>query len=46
MAEATMLKVKEFFGMGTREFADDWKKMTDEDKTQLKAGIGDGSLTY
>ncbi len=41
-----MLGVKEFFEMGTREFANDWKELTDEDKEHLKKGVDDGSLTY
>ena len=46
MTAATMLQVKEFFGMPTREFSTAWKALTDQDKEQLKAGIGNGSLTY
>jgi hypothetical protein len=44
---ATMTEVKNYFGYtSTASFAADWRKLTDEDKEQLKNGIGDGSLTY
>ena len=41
-----MKDVKEFFGMSTRQFADEWKQLNDEERLQLKTGIGNGSLTY
>jgi hypothetical protein len=28
------------------EFREEWAQLTDQDKTDLKNGIGDGSLTY
>lgn len=40
-----MLKVKEFFGMGTREFATEWKAMPEKDREELKTGIENGTLT-
>lgn len=47
---ATMADVFKFFADGTdykmSEFRNDWKDLTDEDKEQLKRGIGDGTLTY
>lgn len=46
MTEATVKDVKEFFDMNANDFMKDWKALTDDDKTQLKAGIGDGTFTY
>lgn len=47
MPEANLVQVKEFFGYATlSDFSKDWKQCTEEDRTHLKAGIGDGSLTY
>jgi hypothetical protein len=50
MADATMADVFKFFADGTdykmSEFRNDWKELTDQDKADLKAGIGNGSLTY
>lgn len=46
MATSGMLAVKEFFNMGTREFSTEWKKLSDADKDQLKAGVENGTLTY
>lgn len=45
--EGTMLDVKNFFGYtSASSFAADWKKLSDVDKKQLKAGIADGTLDY
>lgn len=46
-----MLAVFKFFSAGYPEykmtdFRKDWAELTDEDKTQLKAGIADGSFNY
>lgn len=54
MAEATAANIKqvrEFFTHPDRplsltEFKNDWGQMTDQDKDQIKNGIGNGSLTY
>lgn len=46
MAEATLKQVTEFFGIPLSQFAKEWKQLTEEDRQQLKAGIGDGSLNY
>lgn len=45
--DATISQVKNFFGEdNTAKFAKEWRDLTDTDKAQIKAGIGDGSLTY
>lgn len=49
MPDATLKQVAEFFrkdGETLSQFADEWKALPDTDKAHLKAGIGDGSLTY
>jgi hypothetical protein len=47
MTEANLNQVREFFGYpNLRAFADDWKVVPTEDRAQLRAGIGDGTLTY
>jgi hypothetical protein len=46
MSEATLKEVMAFFEMPSKGFATEWRRMTDEDKAQIKLGIGSGSLTY
>lgn len=44
---ATPKEVKEFFGFtNSPEFIKDWKELSDQDKIDLKEGIGNGSLNY
>lgn len=43
---ATLKDVMAYFNMTPAEFTPDWRKMTADDKAQLRQGIGDGSLTY
>jgi len=43
---ASVLDVMHYFDMKPGEFKLDWMKMTVTDKDQLRAGIGNGSLTY
>ena len=43
----TVKDVKDFFGeKNTAKFTEEWKQLTDQDKEQLKEGIGNGSLNY
>lgn len=49
MAEATLKEVAVFLrkdGETLSQFTAEWKRMTDADKIEIRAGIGDGSLTY
>lgn len=47
MADATMRDVMLYFEYpSAAKFAPEWKALTDQDKTDLKKGIGDKSLTY
>ena len=47
MSEAATLKqVMEFFAIPTGQFGKEWKVLSDSEKAQIKAGLGDGSLTY
>lgn len=45
---ATLKDVREFFGMTVGQFRDEWTKqgLTDDDKHAIRAGIGNGSMTY
>lgn len=46
-SEGTMLDVKNYFQYtSASSFAADWKKLSDSDKTDLKSGIANGTLTY
>jgi hypothetical protein len=44
--EATLKEVRDTFGMSSGDFARDWKKLSEQDKKDLRQGIGDGTLTY
>ncbi len=52
MPDANMAQVYNYFsdngenGYKMATFRDDWKKLTDQDKRDLRTGIGDGTLTY
>jgi hypothetical protein len=46
MAAATMIDVMKYFELKPAEFKAQWAQLTATDKTQLKEGIGSGSLTY
>lgn len=43
---ATLLQVRNFFGMSTSEFRSEWMELDTESRQQITKGIGDGSLTY
>lgn len=47
MAQASLSQVREFFGIeqaGT--FRKEWTALSEQDKSDLRNGIGDGTLTY
>lgn len=46
---ASISEVQKFFyreGDTLKQFSDEWKQLTDQDKSDLKAGIGNGTLNY
>lgn len=47
---ATIKQVADYFGrkpgQTLKDWGEEWKQLSDEEKTQLREGIGDGSLTY
>lgn len=45
---ATIGAAKQFFApdITSQEFLAEWKRLTEDDKRQILAGLGDGSLTY
>lgn len=40
MKEASIIQVKDYFGMSTSEFMIEWKKFTSEEKQSLKEEVG------
>lgn len=44
--DATLKDIRDYFGLTVSEMTQAWKAMTDKDKTDLKSGIGNGSLDY
>lgn len=44
--EITLKDIMKYFGMSTAEFSKSWKLMSPQDKTDIKAGLTDGSLNY
>lgn len=47
--QASISEVQKFFhreGDTLKQFSEEWKQLTDKDKTDLKTGIGDGTLNY
>lgn len=47
MPDATMVEVKDFFEYKKlSDFRADWNLLSDQDKSELKKGIGNGTLTY
>jgi hypothetical protein len=43
---ASLAEVRNFFGMDGKEMVSSWRKLTDQGKTDLRTGIGNGTLTY
>lgn len=44
---ATVKEVKDFFGeKSISKFTTEWKALTEQDRADLKNGIGNGTLTY
>ena len=42
-----MVAVKDYFGYKSMaEFRKDWSELTDQDKTDLRTGVDNGTLTY
>lgn len=45
--EVTMKDIRDFFGYEKlADFSADWKQMPNADRDQIRAGLGDGTLTY
>lgn len=43
---ASMVAVMRFFDMTLGKFRAEWAALSEESRTALRAGIGNGSLTY
>lgn len=52
MADANLAEVYNYFADtykgrgGMKQFREDWNELTDNDKADLKKGIGDGTFNY
>jgi hypothetical protein len=47
MPDVTIKDIKNFFGYETlAAFSADWKRLTDRDKEQIKAGLSDETFDY
>lgn len=47
MAAVTINDVRKYFEFKTAaNFAAEWRKLTDQDKADIKAGLENGTLTY
>lgn len=46
MADATLKDIMGYFKMSSADFKREWPKLTDQDKKDIKAGIGNGTETY
>lgn len=47
--QATLKQVADYFrlpGQTLKAFTEEWKALSDEDKDQLKSGLGNGTRTY
>ena len=43
---ASMVDVMKYFDIKIGQFREEWSQLTDADKTQIKEGLENGSLTY
>jgi hypothetical protein len=46
MADANPKEIMTFFDMKAKDFIKEWKLLTEQDKQQIREGIGDGTLDY
>jgi hypothetical protein len=49
MATATLKVIADYFklpGETLKDFRDQWERLSDKDKADLKNGLGDGTLNY
>ncbi len=46
MPDAKLVDIKDFFGMTMKEMRDEWSALSDQEKAQIREGIGNGSYTY
>lgn len=48
-AQATLKQVADYFrlpGETLKAFTEEWKRLSDTEKEQLKGGLGNGTLSY
>lgn len=44
--KASLVEIRNYFGMKSAEFTAQWGKLTATDKAQIRNGIGDGTENY
>lgn len=44
--EVKLPEIRDYFGMDSKGFAAEWRKLSSDDKEDLKLGLGTGLLTY
>lgn len=42
----TLVDIRNYFGLKTKEFADEWKALSDLSKEQIRFGMGDKTFDY
>lgn len=43
---ATLKEVRDYFGINGKDMIAQWRNLTDDDKRQLREGLGNGTFTY
>lgn len=43
---ASLKEIRDYFGLDGKQMVAEWRKLSETDKTQLKTGIGSGTLNY
>lgn len=44
--DTILTRIRETLGMNMRDFAKEWRELSDKDKEELRRGVRDGSMTY
>lgn len=44
--KSTLTQIREYFGLSVSDFTQEWRKMTDKDKADLKVAIESGTENY
>lgn len=44
--QASLKEVRDYFGLDGKQMVAEWRKLSEQDKADLRGGLGDGTLTY